>query len=169
MPKRAALFIPLVALVATPALAHGAPRGNAKVSVGGKTIAIDYGRPSLMGRDMLTKAPVGTTWRMGADDPTTLKTEVDLKSGAIVVPKGDYVLTATRTAEDQWTLNVEKRDPAKPREPGTTVAAIPLASSPLSDSVEALTIDLTSPKGKGAIQFEMRWGTNALKASFSTP
>ena len=56
---------------------------------------------------------------MGADAPTTLKTDAALKFGGTVVPKGDYALTATRTGEGQWTLNVEKRDPAKPSAPGT--------------------------------------------------
>lgn len=165
--KRVALLLPAVALTAAPALAHGAPRGEAKVAVAGKAIVVEYGRPSLQGRDMLAKAPVGTTWRLGADAPTTLKTEVDLKVGASAVPKGDYVLTATHTAEDQWTLNVEKRDPAKAREAGTKVADVPLTASTLTESVETLTLSLeTDPKDKGAVQFEMRWGTKVLRAAF---
>jgi hypothetical protein len=99
---------------------------------------------------------------MGADDPTTLKTEVDLDAGGSLVAKGSYVLTATRKSETQWTLNIEKRDPAKPREPGSKVAEVPLVASPLSESVEVLTIALTPEKA--GVQFEMKWGTTALRA-----
>jgi hypothetical protein len=177
MPKHVALLVPLVplvALTASLALAHGAPRGEARVTIGGKAIVVEYGRPSMAGRDMLAKAPVGTTWRMGADAPTTLKTEAVLKFGATVVPKGDYALTATRTAEAQWTLNVEKRDPAKPSTPGTKVAEVPLRAVALTESVETLTLDLAvvtegqrDPKDKDAVQFEIRWGKSALRAAFT--
>ncbi len=165
MLKRAAAVLSFACLVASPALAHGNPRAVSKVSFGGKTVAIEYGRPSLAGRDMLGKAPVGTVWRLGADAPTTLATEADLTFGTLVVPKGDYALTATRSAEDKWTLNVEKRDPATPRAPGTKIAEVPLVSSTLKESVEMLTLELSADKDTGS--FTMTWGTTALKASFT--
>ena len=76
----------------------------------GKAVSIDYGRPELQGRDMLAKAEIGKPWRLGADAETTLKTEADLKFGAVAVPKGDYVLTATKVAEGQWQLNLTEAD-----------------------------------------------------------
>jgi hypothetical protein len=156
MMKRFGLLSGILAL-AISAQAHGADRGEAKASVGGKVVVIDYGRPNLKGRDMLAQAEVGKPWRMGADAPTTLKTEANLSFGSAAVPKGEYVLTATKVAEDKWQLNV-KTDKAK-------VAEIPLTVSKLPASVEMLTIEVKAEKDKG--EFSMSWGTTALKADFS--
>jgi len=157
MMKRLALLLALSAL-AIPALAHGADRGAAKATVAGKAVAIDYGRPSLKGRDMLGQAEVGKAWRMGADDATTLKTDADLSFGGTAVPKGEYVLTATKVADGQWQLNVITKEKAK-------VADVPLEVAKAPAAVETLTIELTGDKDKGT--FTMSWGELALKTSFT--
>jgi hypothetical protein len=157
MMKRLALLASLSA-VAIPVLAHGADRGEAKATVAGKTVTIDYGRPSLKGRDMLGQAEVGKAWRMGADAVTTLKTDADLSFGGTAVPKGEYVLTATKLAEGQWHLNVATKERAK-------VADVPLETAKLPASVETLTIELTGSKDKGT--FTMSWGELALKTAFT--
>ena len=148
----AALFL----AASLPALAQNA-RGEAKATVSGKSVSIDYGRPSLRGRDMLGKAEVGTPWRMGADASTTLKTEADLDFSGVKVPKGDYTLQATKVEATQWTLNVLGKDEAK-------VATIPLASRTLPASVEMFTIELKGEKDKG--EFSMSWGTLGMSAPF---
>lgn len=158
MLKRIALAA--VALsVAAPVFAQMNPRGEAKATVAGKAVSIDYGRPSLKGRDMLGQAQVGQAWRMGADAATTLKTDADLSFGSVAVPKGEYILTATKVAADQWHLNVlAKADRAK-------VADVPLAPGKLDASVEQFTIALKGEKDKG--ELELHWGTTALKTGFT--
>ncbi len=156
MLKRLAILA--VGLLATAPVFAQNPRGEAKATVAGKTVAIDYGRPSLKGRDMLGQAQVGQAWRMGADTATTLKTDADLAFGAASVPKGEYVLKATKVAEGQWQLNVLGKDEAK-------VADVPLAASKLDTSVEQFTIELSADKDKG--ELKLRWGTTALAASFT--
>ncbi len=158
MLKRRALVACLLAVGVTPVLAHGAPRGEAKATVAGKAVAVDYGRPSLNGRDMLGQAEIGTPWRMGADAATTLTTDADLSFGDVSVPKGSYVLKATKTAEDKWALNVVKKD-------GSAVADVPFVAGKLPDSVETFTIELHGEKDKGDL--ELKWGTTSLKASFT--
>ena len=114
MMKRLALLASLSA-VAIPALAHGAERGAAKATVAGKTVTIDYGRPSLKGRDMLGQAEVGKPWRMGADAETTLKTDADLTFGGTLVPKGEYVLTASsRRRRPRWRTCPSRRESCRP-------------------------------------------------------
>ena len=159
MVKSALVCSIVLAVSAGPVLAQANPRGQAKATLAGKSVVIEYGRPSLKGRDMLGQAQVGQAWRMGADAATTLKTDADLAFGAASVPKGEYVLTATKIAADKWHLNVlAKADRAK-------VAEIPLAQGKLDASVELFTIILKGDKDKG--QLELQWGTIALKADFT--
>jgi hypothetical protein len=143
--------------LAVPAAAQMNPRGEAKVTLGGKTVAVDYGRPSLRGRDMLGKAEVGQEWRMGADTATTLKTAANLSFGAVQVPAGDYTLRARKVSDSDWVLKFEKE--------GAPAVEVPLQSSPLTQSVEMFTIDLAEEQGQGV--FKMSWGTRALAARFT--
>ena len=158
MITRAALLTAVAALAASPALPQANPRGEAKATLAGKTVAVEYGRPSLKGRDMLGQAQVGQTWRLGADSATTLKTEADLAFGSATVPMGEYILTATKVAADEWQLNVAARDRTK-------VAAIPLTMGKVGQTVETFTIEITGERDKG--EFSMMWGDTALKASFT--
>jgi hypothetical protein len=144
--------------LAGPAAAQVNPRGEAKVTLAGKNVVIDYGRPSLKGRDMLGKAEVGQEWRMGADAATTLKTEANLVFDGAQVPEGDYVLRARKVSDTSWLLKVERPD-------GTAAAEVPLEATQLDKPVEVFTIDLTQDKGQGV--FRMTWGDRALAARFT--
>jgi hypothetical protein len=158
MMKRIA-FAAAVLAVSAPAFAQMNPRGEAKATVAGKAVTIDYGRPSLKGRDMLGQAQVGQAWRMGADAATTLKTEADLAFGSVNVPKGEYTLTATKVSADQWHLNVlNKADKAK-------IGDVPLTSGKAAAAAEQFTIDLKGEGNKG--QLVLTWGTTTLSAPFT--
>ena len=158
MHRRALVAVSVIALAsAVPARAQMNPRGETRVTLVGQPIVIDYGRPSLKGRDMLGKAEVGQEWRMGADSPTTLKTPVTLTFGSTVVAPGDYVLRAKKTSDTDWRLLFVKD--------GKTTAEVPLKASPLESSVELFTVDLAEDKGEGV--FKMTWGNRALSARFT--
>ena len=143
---------------ASPSLAHAADRGEAQATVAGKKVSIDYGRPSMGGRDMLAMLQSGQSWRMGADSATTLKTDADLAFGAAAVPKGEYVLTAKRNAENKWVLQVNRDQ--------TVVAEVPLADQRAGGApVDVFTIELTGSGNSGT--FAMKWGTMNLSAPFT--
>lgn len=158
MMNRISLAVAALALTTSSALAQTNPRGQAALNLDGKSVVIDYGRPRLQGRDMLAQATVGQAWRMGADAATTLSTQADLTFGSTVVPKGDYVLSATKLGPERWQLNVKSQDKA-------TNAEVPLTSARLKQSVEVFTIELTGEKDKG--ELSISWGDTALKASFT--
>ena len=133
------------------------PRGEAKVTLAGKPVVVEYGRPSLKGRDMLGQARVGDEWRMGADSATTLKTPVTLRFGTVEIAPGEYVLKAKKVSEKEWALKLESE--------GKAALEVPLQASSLEKSVEDFTIALSEEKGQGV--FSMSWGTLALSARFS--
>jgi hypothetical protein len=159
--RHRALVVPSVFVLTLAGAAHAAaqanPRGEAKATLAGKTVSVDYGRPSLKGRDMLGKAAVGQEWRMGADSATTLTTAATLDFGGTQVPPGDYVLKARKVSDTDWVLKLEKD--------GKAAAEVPLKATTLSQSVEMFTIDLADEGGKGV--FRMSWGNRALSAPFT--
>ncbi len=134
-----------------------AQRGSAETTISGKTVSIDYGRPSLDGRDMLAKLPVGGSWRMGMNAATTLNTAGTLKFGSTVITPGTYELTAKRVGEDKFHLVLSKD--------GQTTE-VPLSSKPAPASVETFTIDL-KPAGGNNGAFSMAWGSMHAVADFT--
>ena len=153
------LFVATVCALAAPAFPQANPRDESKATVAGKAVSIEYGRPSLKGRDMLAQAQIGKPWRLGADAATTLTTEADLAFGDVKVPKGTYILTATKVEADTWHLNVLNKADRAP------VADIPLTAGKTDEPIETLTIKLKGEGDKGA--FKMLWGETALGAGFT--
>jgi len=155
MLKRNALVTSVAALAATVLLAHGNPREEVQAEVGGAKVSIEYGRPSLKGRDMLGQATEGMVWRVGADKATTLVTSAGLRFGEQALAAGSYTVQARKDAGDAWTLLLES---------GETTTEIPLEARSLAESVELFTI-LVSGGDSGRL--EMHWGQRALSTSFT--
>ena len=143
-------------------------RGTAEITIDGKKIAIEYGRPELQGRDMLGKASVGMVWRMGADDATTLMSEGDLIFGNTQVKKAHYSLFARKTGDEQWELilNSESKIWGTRRNSEKDLISVPLKSNRGQSSTEKFTILLKST-GQDSGTFSMVWGTMELGADFT--
>ncbi|UCF36524.1 MAG: DUF2911 domain-containing protein [Acidobacteriota bacterium] len=132
-------------------------RATAKVAINGKNIEIEYGTPSLQGRDMLSRLPVGGTWRMCMNAATTLKTDGALSIGGETIAAGEYTLTAKRVEEEKWHLIIAQ---------GESKIEVPLTGEAAGSSVETFKIDLTS-KGGNAGQFTMAWGSMKQGTGFT--
>ncbi len=155
--------IVLLALgLAVPALAHN-PRGEATASFDGKAVTVDYGRPSLDGRDMLGMATPGMVWRLGSDAATGLASEGAMMFGSKMVPAGEYTLFARKT-DDGWELLVNKQTGqwGTDHNPEHDLIAVPLKVETRDASEEVFTISLTADGMNG--QMVMQWGTTALVA-----
>jgi hypothetical protein len=150
--------------LAASGVAHGNERGEAKATIGGATVAIDYGRPMLKGRDPMKLIPPGAVWRIGADAPTTIDSDADLDFGGTRVPKGKHILLAHYIAPGKWSLVVSSK-PAAQYDPEAKLAEIPTQVQEGKDSVEEVAIQLSAKGGHGVI--EIAWGTMRLVGSFS--
>src|SRR5271157_5710831 len=86
------------------------PPGTASVKFDdGKTVTIDYSRPSMRNRKIFGGlVPYGQVWRTGANSATSLKTDVTLTIGGVSVPAGSYTLY-TIPDEKKWTLIINKQ------------------------------------------------------------
>jgi hypothetical protein len=145
--------------------AHGqAPRGESKAKIGNANVSVEYGRPSLKGRDVLKMMAVGSIWRIGADAATTLTSDADLDFGGTRVPKGKYILLARLAEPGKWSLLVSTKG-AFQYEPSAKLAEVPMEMQEGKEAVEQLSINLTEEHGRGGI--EIAWGTARLVATFA--
>jgi hypothetical protein len=159
--------------VVTFALAFAAPagaqapadRGKAEMKAGSGAITIDYGRPSLKGRDMLSQLQDGAFWRMGMNQATVLTTPVDLTFGKTVVAKGAYSLFLKKAGDAfQLVFNSQTGQWGTEHDPAKDVHTVPMTKAALSAPVETFTIDLT-PAAKGG-SLDLSWGATKLSAPF---
>ena len=106
-------------------------------NLGGANVTVLYSRPAKRGREIWGKlVPNDTTWRLGADFATQLKTDKDLDIGGTTVAAGTYTLWLIPSATKQSVLVVNKRilDPANPQrrlwgtgwDPADDIAKIPV-------------------------------------------
>ena len=175
-----ALAIATVAFTQTPS-----PRETAKAMVGGESVSVEYGRPSLNGRsfsELTSKLPEDRMWRAGSEQVTTLKTSGAIYIGDSKVPAGQYSLYVYCPADGEYALAVNKvvgqplgkiwdeaPDELK-NEPwphfsyskeiaDSEVARVPMAESKTSSTVDMFTIALKE-KGDGAMM-KLAWGEDA--------
>lgn len=165
----AVLAMAVIVGVAKSGLGQGNPRATAKITVGGKTISVEYGRPSLKGRsvsDLLARLKPGDFWRLGADKSTTLTTSADLQFGDVTVPSGQYSLWAQRTADNSWKLVFNKQHGqwGTDHDASQDMASAPLKETKASNTAEMVTISLTRHGAGGVITIQ--WGDMDLTADF---
>lgn len=141
---------------ALPTSIQAQDRGEATLTLGTGKLSVDYGRPSLQGRDINSLIAPGQEWRMGSNAPTTLTTDVDLKFGDNLVKKGKYVLRAKLVEKEKWHLLIKQDD--------TVVAEVPLTYSQAASPEEQVTIKLEK-QGEGG-KFILQWGTFTASTSF---
>jgi hypothetical protein len=140
-------------------------RGKAEMKAGPGAITIDYGRPSLKGRDMLGQLQEGAFWRMGRNEATVFTTPVDLAFGTTRIAKGAYSLWLKRTGETfQLVFNSQTGQWGTQHDPAKDVASVAMAKSPLAAPVETFTLGLV-PAAKGGT-LELSWGAAKLGVPF---
>jgi hypothetical protein len=168
MKKALALTICLLLAVSCFAQMGKTPpvRGKAELKAGAGSITIDFGRPELKGRDMLSQLPVGNFWRMGSNMSTTLTTPVDLTFGSTKVAKGTYSLFLKRADAEKFEMvfNSQTGQWGTQHDASKDLFFVPMKKEALTSPVESFTLDL-KPAAKGGIVV-LNWGSTQLSAEF---
>jgi hypothetical protein len=163
-----ALLLVICLFLAVSCLAQmgGKPRGKAELKAGDGSLTIDYGRPDLKGRDMLSQLPAGQSWRMGSNTATVLSTPVDLTFGSTKIAKGSYSLFLKRKDAEVYELvfNSQTGQWGLQHDAAKDVAQAPMKKEVVPNSVETFTIDLKPAANGGALV--LTWGTTQLSAEF---
>jgi hypothetical protein len=143
------------------------PRDSVKINFDGKKIAVNYGRPSMLGRKIFGSfVPYYKVWRTGAGAATILTTEADLEVDGAVVPRGSYSLY-TLPAEERWKLIINKQT----GQWGTTylpqldLARVDLNVKKLKTPVEHCTFKLEK-NGAGSGLLKIEWENTSLSVPF---
>jgi hypothetical protein len=87
------------------------PRETITTALNGKTVSINYGRPSLEGRtvdDLLKKLPKDRMWRIGANQVTTITVGADFVVEGQNVPAGKYSIYVYAPESGDWQLALNK-------------------------------------------------------------
>ena len=143
----------------------GSPHVRSEWTIDGANISIEYGRPSLKGREEAKLMPPGKEWRTGADEATTLKTDKSLMFGSLMVPPGSYTLY-TVPGEGKWDLVISKKTGqwGVPYPAGEDLGRAPMTVTKNASPVEQLTIEVHDTPGGGELR--VNWGTVSARAPF---
>jgi hypothetical protein len=160
------LSLAVVAIATGCALGQGnmqSPPGRADVTLDGKQVSINYHRPFMRGRKIMGGlVPYGQVWRTGANDATTLKTDVALNIGGTNVPAGTYTLYSL-PSEGAWKLIINKQTGQWGTEysENQDLARVDMQKEKLPSPVEEFTISWKK-KGESAADLVLEWENTRL-------
>lgn len=106
-------ILPILLLASLPAgaqlsLPQTSQAASVSQTIGNTKITIDYHRPGVKGREIWGGlVPFDKTWRMGANEATTISFSDPVKVEGVEVPAGKYSFFAI-PGRDSWTLVLNK-------------------------------------------------------------
>jgi len=143
------------------------PRDTVRVSAGGASLLVDYGRPSRRGREIFGNVVLwGTVWRTGANAATQFRSDRDLVIGGVVVPAGTYTLF-TLPAQTGWQLIVNRQTGqwGTAYDSAQDLIRVPLTVTALGAPVEVFTIAV-EPQGAGGL-LSFAWDRTRAQVPFT--
>lgn len=133
--------------VASISCAQKSPRLEAKGTVNGAQISIDYGAPSVKGRTIwggLEK--YGVVWRAGANENTTISFDKDVKINGNALPAGKYGFFIIPNENGEWIAIFSKKNDA-------------WGAYSYSESDDALRVNVKPDMG-GAVQEQLMYAVD---------
>lgn len=157
------LLVPALLLLAPIARAQ---RGEATLTLQKASACIDYGIPRY-GNHSLDALPVGQTWRLGANQASTLDTRLPLIAGRHVVAPGAYRIRLSRKSDDQFEIEVEGA--GFRMHPGTTAVPFPCLHAEVKKGTDRLEITWDKERGGTAevqpSEIVVNFGPHQLRSS----
>ena len=144
------------------------PRDSVKAVFGGKPVTVNYGRPSARGRKIVGGVvPYNQIWRTGANEATTLSTEVELVLGGTTIPRGTYSLY-TLPSKSSWRLVVNKEvgQSGLVYHQRLDIARVKLQKASLKDYVERFTISIERVSLNSGV-LRLAWEKTTLSIPFT--
>jgi hypothetical protein len=146
----------------------GSPHVRTEWTIDGANLSIEYGRPSLKGREIgKTIEPMeGKEWRTGADEPTTLVTNKALTFGTLKVPAGSYTLNTIATG-GTWQLIVINKVGGWgiPYPAGNDLGRVPMKLGKAPATAEQLTFSIEDTAAGATLHID--WGTTRASIPFT--
>ena len=152
------VLIGTVLLLTVTAFAQG--RGTTDVTIKGKKVSIDYGKPPL-GSHSVSELPVGGVWRVGMNQATRIESAGELGIAGKTLAAGAYTLWVKRVADNSWVLAFHPKtqggngQPLWGAPPQTTgfVAELPLKIETAKDSADPLSVALSTQRARLSSRF----------------
>lgn len=85
------------------------PPAKAEGTIDGVKVVIDYSSPSVKGRKIFgDHEPYGQVWRTGANEPTSIEFDKNVKIEGKDLAKGKYAIYSI-PGEKEWTIIINKK------------------------------------------------------------
>lgn len=155
------------------------PRDSVSATVGGTTLSVNYGRPSMRGRAVFGGlVPYDRVWRTGANEATAFTTSAPVTLGATTVPAGSYTLyslpkaVSVDCAEGQdgpaageLAVNRQTGQWGTQYDQSQDLARVPMHGCRLSAPVEQFAISIV-PSGSDGGVIRLEWETSRYSIPF---
>lgn len=167
--RRSAAALALLATLSTGGEAQQAsPRDSVKATVAGAALHIDYGRPSMRGREIFGGlVPYGQVWRAGANRATHFTTSKALAFGATTVPAGTYTLHVLPISATAWKLVISKKIDiwGIPYPEGEDLARLDMTVTQLPAPIEMMEWRIEAQGNGGSLK--IRWARTEGSIAFT--
>jgi len=143
------------------------PLDSATLTVRGGVAVFCYSRPSARGRSVDSLVPLGTAWRTGANEPTTLTITNRMNVGGAVLGPGRYVILTVPQA-GEWRIVFNTTPDSEPAKMFSSLhqVAIGVGRVEQIDPVEQFTIRAVADSAAPA--FTLEWGTRRVRVPVRT-
>lgn len=126
-----------------------------KSSIQNSNISVTYGRPLKRGRKIFGGVvPYDSLWRTGANSPTSISFENDIRIGNTIIPKGQYSIY-TIPKQNEWTLIFNTDLTTWPTDPNRSkdFAQVVIPTKKTGNIKQKFTIEVGEIKEGGVLKF----------------